>query len=1029
MSAPFSLGGEAYAAMPLGKLVAAFIDISFAWSCSLLRSFSVPTPAVIWPEWSISVPLLIFIIVSIDDKPFLSYDDVLAVISLHLCIVCGALLQYTTSTVISTGLLVFSCLFFLPCLFLMWKSSCELNALLKMSMASEAKRGLFQRRILLASRKATLSMCVGLLFPAFPVLYFLRFQGLLNDDLFLVLTMFASGFTKLCFASLCMDAHLEVSHPAFALIDAENFANTSRRAFLRFVFHEVRVPLNSISMGVQVLEGSPMATEDQETVSMMKDAVHAMGETLNDVMALQKVEEGSLELYYKPFSIADLFQNVEDSFLQSSVEHGVILSTDIDSRVPDRIIGDKFRLRHVLANLVSNALKYSYSGGHVQLRATLDAKANPTDYATLPTYESSSFLTIVFSVADEGKGVSIHDQEEDIFQPYRLLKPGELKAGRGTGLGLAICKEIVRMHHGQIWYTSKESVGSVFYVSIPFEVSQDTTKNTAARRNSSWRRRIQPDGTRRRLSTKLLSHWNVMMATPSQQDVQQCATPSPGGHSSSSNSFASYRSKRGGPSSSDEDVLVHPAVDGSDLFDVSHLTDRAIRELSEESSLSSATPKMRKPSFLQQRCDSSKSLELSDVDVANVQRYNDDHDDHDDVFGANDVPGTFSRDDWLASSASSDETSPRLVSLPPSEETDGQSTSVAPLPQTSPVGCGGADGTNGADVASSSSSSSEGTSSVSTLLTPTRSWSRKPPRASPSGNHALSASGGGTRLSVSFHGIDTIMPDVDSQRHAPSTASLFGPLPQVAEGVSPLDMSPSPGAPSPTLPSSQSPSSPTPPPPPPPPPPPVSPFGSPSDRMTGTTDESLKTTVLHSLNRQGVASISTPPSSPSASRSSYYNILIVDDVLSNRKLLALLLNKRGIHSITFAADGMAGVETVKDKGIDAFDLIFMDNTMPHLSGIEASRIIRKLGYDNLIIGVTGNSMEDELTDFLQAGADFAITKPMKPNVLDILLQYMNTFGCRSHPNERLVIRNTSLEWVRLDSHGRPKSDRQISSLK
>lgn len=1014
-------------------------DGSCDGSCSrLFRAVRVPTPAVIWPEWSISVPLLIFIIVSIDDKPYLSYDDVLAVISLHLCIVCGALLQYTNSVILSAGLLVFSCLFFLPCPFLVWKSSRELNAVLKMSMESEAKRGSFQRRILLASRKATLSMCVGLLFPAFPCLYFLRLQGVLNDDLFLVLTMFASGFTKLCFASLCMDAHLEVSHPAFALIDAENFANTSRRAFLRFVFHEVRVPLNSISMGVQVLESSPLATEDQETVTMMKDAVHVMGETLNDVMALQKVEEGSLELYYKPFSVSDLFQNVEDSFLQSSVEHGVILSTDIDRRVPDRIIGDKFRLRHVLANLVSNALKYSYSGGHVQLRATVDDTADPTDYpSTLPTYDTSSFRTIIFSVADEGKGVSIHDQQEDIFQPYRLLKPGELKAGRGTGLGLAICKEIVRMHHGQIWYTSQESVGSVFYVSIPFEASQDRSKSasSATRRNSSWRRRMQSDDTRRRrLSTKLMSHWNVMMATPSQQDIAQCATPSPGGLTSSSNSFASHRSKRG-LSSSDEDCFVHPALDDCDLFDVSHMTNRAVRELSIESSshsTSSATPTERKSSFRQQRSDSSKSMELSDADVAHVQRYDvdDDDHDHDEMFAAtsNDVPATTStssRDAWVTSSTSSDGASPR--SATPSEETTdgGSNKETSSWPHTSPMGCSSA---NDTDAASSSllMSSPE----VPKLApTPTRSWSRKPPRASSSGHHGLSGGGaGGPRLSVSFRGIDTILSDADNPRPPPSTgSSLLGPLPLVDEGVSPSDPPLSLRAPSPTRPSSPSPPSPTQLPPPPP-PPPLSPFDSPSDRG-GTMDEPLKTTVLHSLNRQGVASISTPPSSPSASRSSYYNILIVDDVLSNRKLLALLLNKRGIHSITFAADGVAGVETVKDKGIDAFDLIFMDNTMPHMSGIEASRVIRKLGYDNLIIGVTGNSMEDELNDFLQAGADFAITKPMKPNVLDILLQYMNTFGCRSHPNERLVIRNTSLEWVRLDSHGRPKSDRQIASLK
>lgn len=66
-------------------------------------------------------------------------------------------------------------------------------------------------------------------------------------------------------------------------------------------------------------------------------------------------------------------------------------------------------------------------------------------------------------------------------------------------------------------------------------------------------------------------------------------------------------------------------------------------------------------------------------------------------------------------------------------------------------------------------------------------------------------------------------------------------------------------------------------------------------------------------------------------------------------------------------------------------------------------------------------MEDELGDFIVAGADLVITKPMKPHVLDILLQFVSTFGCRSHPNQRLVIRNTSLEWVNTDSSGRALS--------
>lgn len=78
-----------------------------------------------------------------------------------------------------------------------------------------------------------------------------------------------------------------------------------------------------------------------------------------------------------------------------------------------------------------------------------------------------------------------------------------------------------------------------------------------------------------------------------------------------------------------------------------------------------------------------------------------------------------------------------------------------------------------------------------------------------------------------------------------------------------------------------------------------------------------------------------------------------------------------------------------------------------------------MGHDNLIIGVTGNSMEEELMDFLCAGADLVITKPLKPNVLDTLLDFVSTFGCRSHPNQRLVIRNTMLEWVSTDDSGHP----------
>lgn len=465
-------------------------------------TYRILTPASIWPEWMVSVPLIAFIALSVDDKPYLSKKDLSHIVSLHLCILFGALLQTTQNIILSYVYLLCSCIFCVPSVLIVLQARKDLRILLAKSLGNESKKGALERLILLASRKATLSYCIGCLFPVFPLIYFLKYIDLIDNDVVFVGFMFTSAFTKILFASLCMDAHLEVSHPAIALIDAEKFSHTSRRAFLRYVFHEVRVPLNSISLGVQILSSSELLDKtDMETVGMIREAVTFMGETLNDVMALQKIEEGSMELIYKAFSISDLFQNVEDSFIDISVDMGVALSTEIDPNLPPRVIGDKFRIRHVLANLVSNAIKFSFSGGLVQLKAQLSDKPIEAD---IPRTDTGEYCTVKFIVIDEGKGISPEDQEDDIFRPYRSLKQGELKSGRGSGLGLAISREIIRMHGGTIAYTSTLGKGSSFYIHLPLEKSSENT-------SPSWHS-TQRRSTKKAKKPSLSSHLNVLLA-------------------------------------------------------------------------------------------------------------------------------------------------------------------------------------------------------------------------------------------------------------------------------------------------------------------------------------------------------------------------------------------------------------------------------------------------------------------------------------------------------------------------------------
>ena len=480
----------------------------------------------------------------------------------------GCALQLTGHKVIGIICFIASSICCLSVYVLLYQSREELQAAFyqfQLQSKHAPPSGESQRKLLLASRKVTLITCIAALFPLFPVAYILRWYDYFDDNLLFAAFMLLSAGTKVVYASLCMDAHLEVSHPAIGLIDAEKFSNTSRRAFIRYVFHEVRVPLNSIALGIQILANHGQDSDGKscvasvydktqmDTLSMIRDAVNFMGDTLNDVMALQKVEEGSLELILKPFSIYDLFQNIEDTFLEVSSTADVALETVVDNSMPQRLIGDKFRIRHVLCNLVSNAIKYSnpgsvvklivqsdgnvdsphnvlpktvtlpssnrkdqsntvkgnrgnredggieliggegctkiirssnhYSQRHQALRKKsprsksvshnnkYDRRINSSNSNDADDYEKVVAKFIKFQVIDEGQGIP-NEVANEIFSPFHRLKDGELTEGRGSGLGLAICREIVHMHGGHISFVSVVGEGTTFTVILPLEIAE-----------------------------------------------------------------------------------------------------------------------------------------------------------------------------------------------------------------------------------------------------------------------------------------------------------------------------------------------------------------------------------------------------------------------------------------------------------------------------------------------------------------------------------------------------------------------------
>jgi len=253
---------------------------------------------------------------------------------------------------------------------------------------------------------------------------------------------------------------------------------------LRYVFHEVRVPLNSISMGLHLLQEElnldPVTNASSlETLEMMKEASQFMSDTLNDVLSIQKIEEGKLEIVPKPFHLVDIVKTVSLSLKGQIDSKQLVYSTEIAQNCPAVVVGDRSRIEHVLANLLSNAIKFSASGSKLLVKVTFgEYKEN----------------CVTVAVHDEGVGIS-QENLKKLFRNYMQIDPDKQQGGCGTGIGLVICKEIIEMHKGEIGCTSKlrtgddfTSGGSVFYFTVPFPVVPKTNtseENSSTSKSSS----------------------------------------------------------------------------------------------------------------------------------------------------------------------------------------------------------------------------------------------------------------------------------------------------------------------------------------------------------------------------------------------------------------------------------------------------------------------------------------------------------------------------------------------------------------
>ena len=225
------------------------------------------------------------------------------------------------------------------------------------------------------------------------------------------------------------------------------FANEAKSSFLANMSHEIRTPLNGILGMAQVLENDRLSASQGECVRTILESGQTLMALLNDVLDLSKIEAGKLDISPIDAEMENLILHLQKLFLPRALEKSIALSVDIDPAIPKLLRFDYMRIHQCVANLVSNAVKFTKDGG-VRVSVTHEV-VDAGDYV------------IFVAVTDTGIGIS-EEVAAKLFSEFSQADASTTRRFGGTGLGLAISRKLARMMGGDISLTSEAGVGSTF---------------------------------------------------------------------------------------------------------------------------------------------------------------------------------------------------------------------------------------------------------------------------------------------------------------------------------------------------------------------------------------------------------------------------------------------------------------------------------------------------------------------------------------------------------------------------------------